>query len=90
MPKASPEAIYLGGGLIVGGLLVSLGINNNNIISGIPNYIPSPSNLRYMVKKSHEATFIRIVGFVCNYPWIMSCNKEDRAGLGSMVKEISF
>ena len=29
--KASPEAIYLGGGLIVGGILTSLGINVNNI-----------------------------------------------------------
>ena len=37
MPKASPEAISLGGGLIVGGILASLGINDNRIISGIPN-----------------------------------------------------
>ena len=35
--KASPEAISLGGGLIVGGLLESLGINDNKMISGIPN-----------------------------------------------------
>ena len=40
-PKSSPEAIYLGGGLVVGGLLESLGINDNKIISGIPNFIPS-------------------------------------------------
>ena len=37
MPKASPEEISLGGGLIVGGLLESLGINDNKITSGIPN-----------------------------------------------------
>ena len=37
IPKASPEAIYLGCGLIVGGLLASLSINDNKIISGIPN-----------------------------------------------------
>ena len=42
MPKASTDAIFLGGGLILGGLLASLGINNNKIISGIPNCIPSP------------------------------------------------
>ena len=35
--KASPEAISLGGGLIVGGLLESLGINENKMISAIPN-----------------------------------------------------
>ena len=35
--KASPEAIYLGCGFIVGGILESLGINNNKIISGIPS-----------------------------------------------------
>ena len=43
--KASPEAITLGGGLVLGGLLVSLCINDNNIISGIPNGIPSTSRL---------------------------------------------
>ena len=35
--KASPEEIYLGGGLIVASVLASLGINDNNIISGIYN-----------------------------------------------------
>ena len=39
IPKASLEAICLEGGLILGILLASLGINNNKIISGIPNYI---------------------------------------------------
>ena len=63
-PKSSPEAISLGDGLIVGGLLASLGINNNKIISGIPNCIPSPSNLRYVAKKAYEATLMRITGFV--------------------------
>ena len=65
--KASPEAICIGGGLIVGGLLASLGINNNNIIYRIPNYIPIPSNLRYVVKKARGATFASISGFVCDY-----------------------
>ena len=90
MPKASLESIYLGGGLIVGGLLESLGINDNKIISGIPNCIPSPSNLWYVVKKSHEAVFIRISGFICNYPCSMSCDKGYRAGLGRLVKEIDL
>ena len=72
IPKASPEAICLGGGLILGGLLESLGINDNNIISGILNSIPSPSNLWCVVKKSCEATFMRIAGFVYNYPFSVS------------------
>ena len=42
MLKASPEAIYLGGGLIVSGLFASIGINDNKNISGIPNCIPIP------------------------------------------------
>ena len=42
MPKSSPEAICNGGVLMVGGLLESIGINDNKIISGIPNLIPSP------------------------------------------------
>ena len=42
IPKASPEAIYLGCGLIVDGILESLGINDNKIISRIPNCIPIP------------------------------------------------
>ena len=71
IPKSSPEAICFGGGLIVGGILVSVGINDNKIISGIPNYIPIPSNLRYAVKKFREATFTRIAGFVYNYPCSM-------------------
>ena len=90
IPKASPEAISLGGGLIVAGLLASLGINNNKIISGISNCIPSPSKLRYVAKKSREATFIRISGFVCNYPYSMSCGNGERAGIGRLVKEMSF
>ena len=90
IPKSSPEEICLGGGLIVGGLLASLGINNNNIISGIPNYIPSPSNLWCVAKKSREDTFMRIAGFVCNYPCRMSCEKGERSGLVCLVKEIAF
>ena len=73
--KASPEAICFGGGLIEVVLLANLGIHNNNIVSGIPNCIPSPSNLRYAAKKSRKDTFMRIAGFVCNYPHRMSCNK---------------
>ena len=88
MPKASPELISLGGGLIVAGLLASLGTNDNKTISGIHNCIPSPSNLRYVLKKSCEAKFMRISGFVYNYPCSMSCNKGERAGIGSMVKDI--
>ena len=88
IPKASPEVMCIVGGLVVGGILASLGINNNNIISGIPNCIPSPSNLWYVVKKSHETVFIRISGFVCNYPCSMSCDKGYRSGLGRLVKEI--
>ena len=66
--KALPETIFLGGRLIVGGLLESLGINYNSIISGILNFVPSTSNLRYLVNKSRKAAFMRISGFVCNYP----------------------
>ena len=88
--KASPEAICLGGGLTVCGLLESLGITNNKIISGIPNFIPSPSNLRYVVKKYREATFMRISGFVFNYPCSISCAKGERAGIVCLVKEIDF
>ena len=64
IPKDSPEAIYIRGGLLVGGLFDSLGINDNNIISGIPNVIPSPSILRYVVNKVHEAKFMIIAGFI--------------------------
>ena len=90
IPKTSPEAIYIGGGLLVGVLLEILGINHNKIISGIPNYIPSPPNLRYVVKNYREDKFMRISGFVCNYPCSMSCNKGYRAGLGRLVKDIYF
>ena len=51
---------------IVGGILESLGINNNRTIYGTPNYIPIPSNLWYVVKKSCEDTFMRIAEFVYN------------------------
>ena len=37
MLKYPPEEISLGGGLIVAGILESLGINDNKIISGILN-----------------------------------------------------
>ena len=76
--------------MIVDGLLESLGINNNKIISGIPSFIPSPSKLWYVVKKSREATFMRIAGFVCNYPCIMSCDKVEHAGIDHMVKDMDF
>ena len=66
--KASPEAISLGGGFMVGGILASLDFNDNNIISGITNGIPSPSSLLSVVKKSYEDTSISIAGFVCKYP----------------------
>ena len=62
MPKASSEAISLGGGLMLGGLLASIGINDSKIIPGVPNIIPSPSRLWYMVKISPEAKFMRIAG----------------------------
>ena len=42
IPKSLPKANYLGGVLIIGGLLASFGINDNQIVSGIPNYITSP------------------------------------------------
>ena len=35
--KSSTKVIYLGGRLIVGGILASIGINDNNSISEIPN-----------------------------------------------------
>ena len=90
IPKASPDSIYLGGELIVGGILESIAINYNKIISGIPNYIPSPSNLRFMVKKYHEATFMSIAGFVWNYPFIMLYNKGECDGIGLLAKERYF
>ena len=42
------------------------------------------------MNKACEATFIRITGFVYNYPYSMSCDKGERAGLGRLVKDISF
>ena len=75
MRKDSPDVAFLGCGLIVGGLLARLGVNNNKTIYGIPNCIPSPSNLFHAVNKSHEATFMRIAGFFCNCPCSMSCDK---------------
>ena len=90
IPKASPEAIFLGGGLIVAGLLASIDINGNWIIYGIINYILSPSNLRYVVKKDREDTFMMIAEFVFNFPCSISCDKEERAGLVCLVKEIAF
>ena len=51
IPKASPEEIYLGGELIVAGLLEIISINDNKTIFGIYNLIPIPSKLRCMVKK---------------------------------------
>ena len=67
MPKLSPEDISLGGGLIVDGLLASLGINYNTILYGITNGIPSPSSLQYVIKKSREATFMIVAVFVCKH-----------------------
>ena len=81
IPKASPEAISPGGGLIVGGLLVSLGVNDNNNISGISNFIPIPSNVWHVAKKSREDTFRRIAGFVYNYPCSMSYNTVELSGI---------
>ena len=51
---------------MVGGILESLGINDNMTIYGTPNYIPIPSNLWYVVKKLCEDTFMRIAEFVYN------------------------
>ena len=67
-----------------------LGININEIISEITNCILSPSKLWYVVNKSQEDTFTRIVGFVCNYSCSMSLDKGERAGIGCMVKYIAF
>ena len=72
------------------GILVSIGINDNSFISGILNYIPSPSNLWYAAKKAREDTSIRIPWIVCNYPCNMSCNEGERAGLDRLVKDISL
>ena len=64
MSKSSSGEISLGGGFIVAGILESIGINDNKIISGISNFIPGPSNLRYVVKKARETKFMRIAGFI--------------------------
>ena len=90
IPKASPEAISLGGGFIAGGILDSLGINYNKIIYGIPNGITITSILRYVLKKSREATFMIIAGFFCKYPCNMSFKKVYCAGLDRLVKEVAF
>ena len=68
MPKSSLEAISLGGKFIVVGILASIGINDNTVISGIPTCIPSPSNLWYVVNKCREDTFMRIAGVLFHYP----------------------
>ena len=70
--------------------MASIGINDNKIISGIPNFIPIPSNLWYVLKKSREATFMRFTGFVFNYPCSMSCDNVERDGLGRQVKYMAF
>ena len=90
MLKASPGEISLGGGFIVAGILESIGINDNKIISGISNFIPGPSNLRYVVNKSREDKLMRIAGFVWKYPCSISCDKWERAGLGRLVKDIAL
>ena len=76
--------------MIVSVFLASLGINDNEIISEIPHCIPSSPNLWYVVNTFRKDTFMRILGFVCNYPCSMSLDKEERDGLGRMVKDIAF
>ena len=88
IPKESPEEISLGGGLTVAGLLKILSNNDNIITSGISNCIPSPSNLRYVMKKARKATFMRIAVFLFNYTCSMSCDKGERAGLVRLFKDI--
>ena len=68
MSKSLPEAIYFRCELILGGLLENLGINDNSVIYEIPNGIASPSSLWYVVNKYREDSFMRVAGFVCNYP----------------------
>ena len=75
MPKSSAEAISIVVVLLIAGLLESIGAKDNKIISEIYNGIISPSNLCYVVKKYREATFMMIAGFVCNYPFIITCDK---------------
>ena len=88
--EASTYEISIGSGFIVGVLLESLSINDNKIIYGISNCNPIPQKLLYAMKKSRESTFIKISGFVCNYTCRMSCDKGEYAGLGHLVKYISF
>ena len=64
MPCTKQEVISIGGGSMVGGILASLGIHDNNIIYGIPDGITIPSSLLSVVDKSHEDTSMRITGFV--------------------------
>ena len=66
--KASTEERSLAGQLVVCGFLDSIGINDNKIIYGIPNDIPSPPRLQSVVKKTLEAEFLSIAGFVYKYP----------------------
>ena len=76
------------GELIVGGLLESLGINDNNIIYGILNFIHSPSKLWYEVNKYYEDTFMRIAGFVCNHPCSILYYKGEHTGFSRLFIEI--
>ena len=76
--------------MILVGYLESIGVSNNKIIYGIPNYILSPSKLQYVVKKCREATFMRIARFFYNYPCSMSCKKVESADIGRLVKAIAF
>ena len=43
-----------------------------------------------MVKKTREATFVKIAGFVCNYPCSMSWDKGERTEPGRLVKYKAF
>ena len=54
------------------------------------NRTTSPSSLWYVMKKYHKATFMRIAGFVWNYPCSISCSKIEHSGLVHLVKEINF
>ena len=64
--------------------------HRDEFISGIHNCIPSPSNPRYVAKKSREATFRNIAGFVCNYPFRIWCNKGERDGIVRLVNYIDL
>ena len=70
--KASPEDISPGGVLIVDCILETLRINNNKIISRIPNVMLIPYSLQSVVNKAREDKFMSITGFVYNYPCRMS------------------